>query len=130
ISDRIKIKKDKMLASLSKHRRVLLPGAIPNGAIVMVIDPNRQNKFEPKYIGPYSVVRRTRNGNYQLKDQTGALLERFVPPDQLKLVSKQPRDVDIAGSVYEVEQILKHRGAPGEREYLVKWKHYHERTWE
>ena len=60
-------KKSKMVQSMNKHRRQLLPGSFPDGAIVMLKDPQRANKFEPKYIGPYSIVRRTRNGNYLLR---------------------------------------------------------------
>lgn len=130
VADRVKVKKDKMLSGLAQHRRMLLPGAIPNGAIVMLVDPKRENKFDPKYIGPYSVVRRTRAGTYVLKDQTGDILERHVPADKLKLVSSKPRTVDLDSSVYEVQQVLDHRGLAGHREYLVKWKDYHQKTWE
>jgi RNase H-like domain found in reverse transcriptase/Integrase core domain/Integrase zinc binding domain/Reverse transcriptase (RNA-dependent DNA polymerase)/Chromo (CHRromatin Organisation MOdifier) domain len=130
VSDRIRIQKQKMIKALDKHRRVLLQDAIPNGAIVMLIDPLRGNKFEPKYIGPYTVVRRARNGAYVLKDGTGDLLDRHVPPDQLKLVSKKPRPSDMVEDVYEVQEILKHRGSPGKYDYYVKWKDHNDRTWE
>ena len=130
VSDRIRIHKQKMIKALDKHRRVLLQDAIPNGAIVMLVDQLRGNKFEPKYIGPYTVVRRARNGAYVLKDSTGDLLDRHVPPDQLKLVSKKPRPSDLAQDVWEVQEILKHRGSPGKYEYYVKWKDYNARTWE
>ena len=91
----------------------------------------RANKFEPKYVGPYHVVRRIRNGAYLLRDpSTGDLLDRHVPPDQLKLVSKKPRASDLRDNQFEVDSILKHRGEPGKYEYYVKWKHYNDRTWE
>jgi hypothetical protein len=119
-----------MVKRLDKKRRLLTSTAFPVGAIVMLRDPLRQNKFEPKYVGPYSIIRRTRNGNYQLRDETGDDLERHIPPDQLKLISLKPREQDLESSVYEVEKILGHRGEVCKYEYHVKWKNYRETTWE
>ena len=130
VSARTHVSKQRLLATLNKHRRQLLSGSLPNGAIVMLLDPARANKFEPAYVGPYTVIRRTRGGAYVLRDATGDLLDRHVPPDQLKLVSRKARASDLAGNTYEVESIEAHRGQPGAYEYRVKWKHYHERTWE
>ena len=90
----------------------------------MLIDQLRSNKFEPKYVGPYIVVRRSRNGAYVLKDMTGDILDRHVPADQLKLVKRQLNISKLKSNVYEVEQILNHRGTPGQYEYLVRWKGY------
>ena len=70
ISEKIKLSKDKMIQSLNKHRRILLADGIPPGATVMltdplyVNDPGKKPKWEPKYIGPYTVIRRSRNGQY------------------------------------------------------------------
>lgn len=130
ISDNIKVSKDKMIQTINKHRRTLLANNIPNGAIVMIKDVLRANKWEAKYVGPYTAIRRTRNGNYVLRDSTGDILDRHIPPDQIKLVSRKPRESDLQNNVYEIESISKHRGSPGNHEYYVKWKNYHERTWE
>ena len=123
-------KKSKMVQSMNKHRRQLLPGSFPDGAIVMLKDTQRANKFEPKYIGPYSIVRRTRNGNYLLRDSTSEILDRHIPPDQLKLISAKPRKCDLEENIYELQDIHNHRGSPGKYEYLVSWKGFRERTWE
>ena len=129
IIERVKDKKSKMIQYLDKKRKVLL-SPYPIGAVVMLKDPNKTDKFQPKYVGPYSIIKRTRNGNYKLRDETGEELERNVPPDQLKLISTKPRKEDHNNNVYEVEQILDHRGEPGNYEYKVKWKFYKSFTWE
>ena len=133
ISDRIKSGKDKLIKDLNKHRRMLLPNSLPEGSTVMLIDPIRENKFEPKYIGPYTIVRRARNGAYVLKDATGDLLDRHVPADQMKLIAKSTqRKIDNSNPIYVINKIVSHRGSPGNYEYLVDWKDWSEndRTWE
>ena len=129
ISELTHLRKTEMIKTLDKHRRILLRDAYPNGATVMLNDPQRQNKFESKYIGPYTIKRRTRAGNYVLHDGTGLELDRPVPPDQLKLLSKKPRAVDTQGKEYEVQEIFQHRGRAPHYDYFVKWKHYNERSW-
>jgi transposase InsO family protein len=130
ISHRIHALKEKMLVSVNKRRRLLNENSIPTGAIVMLIDPKYLNdpgkkpKWEPKYIGPYTVVRRARNGAYVLKDATGDLLDRHIPADQLKLVKRHIRLHQENTNVFEVGNILNHRGTPGAYEYLVQWKGY------
>ena len=129
IADRIDKRKKKMVQTLNKHRKLLLPGSIPNGALVMLVDPDRGSKMDPVYVGPYTVVRRTRQGNYVLRDDNGDHLDRHVPPDQLKMKAKKPSDKDLDNKAYEVQSILKHRGKAGDYEYFVKWKDYNERSW-
>ncbi|CEI92443.1 hypothetical protein RMCBS344292_06701 [Rhizopus microsporus] len=49
-------------------------------------------------------------------------MSRNCSPEELKLISKDeiiPRD-----ELYEIEAIIDHRGEPGNREYLVRWKNY------
>jgi hypothetical protein len=130
ISDRIKGAKDKLAQVLAKHRRMILPSSIPTGATVMIIDPQRTNKFEPKYIGPYVIARRARNGAYVLRDVDGDILDRHVPIDQMKIISKTGRAKD--RNTFSVHKILDHRGSPGSYEYLVHWKDYtkSDATWE
>ena len=134
ISERILSGKNKLVQSLNKNRKQLLPTAFPTGSTVMIIDPHRSNKFEPKYIGPYTIVRRSRNGSYVLKDltPTGDILDRHVPADQLKMISKSKRQIDEEQPLFDVNRIVKHRGEPGFYEYLVDWTGYtaDEQTWE
>ena len=124
--------KDRMVAALDKHRRVLLAEKIPAGAIVMLRDPTRKDKFEPKYVGPYTVVRRAHNGAFVLRDATGDILDRHVPLDQLKLIARRARPKDRAGDVWEIDHVTAHRGDAGSYEYRVRWKGFAaaDDTWE
>ena len=132
ISERVASLKDAMVKRLNQHRRVLTE-SIPTGAVVMVRDPRKTSKLEPAYIGPYTIVRRTQNGTYValLKDQLNDLLDRHVPADQLKLISKTPRRVDQQedNDVYSSARVSDHRGSPGNYEFLTYWKGYEEPTW-
>jgi hypothetical protein len=140
ITERVKLQKDHMIQQLKKHRRTLItPNAYPAGATVMLKDVLRQNKFEPKYVGPYTIVRRSQNGAYVLRDATGDIFDRHVPPDHLKLIDRQVKasrqrrqQKKKQQDVYAVEKILNHRGPPGKREYFVKWLNYPSayNTWE
>jgi hypothetical protein len=130
ICDKIRGTKDAMVKRLNANRRLLLPTAMPNGAVVYLRDPIHHNKFDPKYVGPYYIVRRARSGNYVLRDASGDVLDRHVPADQLKLVSKKARGKDQKGGVYYMSKIVAHRGDAGNYEYLIDWEGYKERTWE
>jgi len=96
----------------------------------MLRDVDRQNKFEPVYVGPYTVDKRMRSGNYLLRDATGDLLDRLVPIDQLKIISREPLPLDAADNIYTLKKIVNHRTRNGVKEYLIDWHGYNERTWE
>jgi hypothetical protein len=132
ISDRIMGLKLRQNEQFNKHHRLITPQSFPTGATVMIKDPSRQNKFEPTYIGPYTIIRRSRGGAYVLKDATGDLLDRHVPADQMKLIARRKRRIDNDQPIYEAQSILTHRGSPGSYEYLVKWKNYDttDNSWE
>src|SRR6185369_17159066 len=126
IGDRILAKKNQMINEIDKLRRVTLPSPLSTGSVVMLRDPDKKDKFEPKYIGPYIIARRTHRGNYVLRDMTGDILDRAVPMDQLKLLANKARkkDKDSSAAVYTVDRIINHRGDPGHYEYLTVWKGY------
>jgi hypothetical protein len=132
INQRVLKNKDQMIQTLNKHRRTLLSDKVPVGSTVMLKDPLRKDKFEPTYVGPYTVVRRSHNGQYVLRDATGDILDRHVPADQLKLISRKARPKDKLNQIYEVSEILDHKGTPGQYEYKVLWKGYDisESSWE
>ncbi len=130
VNSRVLSKKEQMIEAINKKRRVVVSG-LPAGSTVMYNDPKRINKFEPKYIGPYTVIRRTRNGTYALRDGAGDILDHHVTLDQLKVLSKKRSKVN-TDNIYEVERIIGHKGEAGNYIYLTKWKGYGDEsnTWE
>jgi hypothetical protein len=148
ISQRVLKAKNEMVARLNNMRKALIPRSIASGTEVYLVDPIKTNKWQPKYLGPYTVVRRSQGGAYVLRDTTGDILDRHVPIDQLKVLSSKEKkakqallEPDQDGEEkqvptevsYEVEKIVDHRGDnPSNYEFLVKWKNYasSENTWE
>jgi hypothetical protein len=59
------------------------------------------------------------------------VLERHIPPDQLKLVSKQlwTSKQDTEENKYVVEHIVSHRGEAGAYEYETKFKGFPVPEW-
>ena len=127
INDRVIAHKQKMIKVLDANRKQVVVDDLPTGASVMLVDRVRKNKRESKYVGPYIIVRRSRGGAYVLKDAMGDILDRHVPLDQLKLLSKQQQNNN---NIFEVQSIMNHKGMDGDYQYLVKWKGYDEPTWE
>ena len=112
---------------------------LPVGARVMVLDHNRLSKSEPPYVGPFQVVRFSRNA-YTLMDDAGGIYPHDVPINQLKPVQvSKPREAPAAqpqpqpdADVYYVDRIVDHRVKNGKYEYKVVWSGFDESdsTWE
>jgi hypothetical protein len=113
-------KKEVTARAFRKKFRALAKEAFPPGCVVMVKDFTRRSKWDPKYEGPFIVVRRKRSGGLVLKDKAGNLLGRDYTVDQVKVVRKDPSDKDSQESFY-VRSILNHREVDKRVEYLVRW---------
>jgi transposase InsO family protein len=88
----------------------------PSGSFVMAKDELRTAKAQPRYLGPFTVIRRNRGGAYVLRDAAGNMLKRA--PEALKQITINRE----FGDSTNVERVLDHRGTRQEREYLVKWQ--------
>lgn len=118
---RMKALNDVMRKKMDDHRRIIRE-PLETGAVVMLRDELRRNKVEGRYVGPYIVTQRTAHGAYLLQDAAGAMLQRPVTLDQLKIVSRKPSK--LAEDVYELEAIFDHRVVKGAFEFFVRWKGY------
>lgn len=99
----------------------------------MVEGKRRHQAITPTYLGNhYTVVRRTSNGAYVLKDTDGEILDRRVPLDQIKVL-KGPRLSDKDDEmIFTVEKIVAHEERIDGHYYLVKWKNWDDtyNSWE
>jgi hypothetical protein len=116
-----------------QHHRTIPDGYYPAGAVVMLRDPHKDTKMQPTYVGPYTIAVRLTSGTYILRDAEGLFLNRPVPAAHLKLVIRKPsaplKHSNIDDPIYEVVQILNHRGDNAHREYLTKWRGFEDPTW-
>ena len=114
---------------------------IPIGTVVYVrLGHKVMPKMMPRFLGPFTVTRVDRAGNYRLRSKDGIELDRAVPLPRLRVVNTDgvPNASDIvagmpsATDLYDVEEILRHRSHRGYIEYLVKWYGYSsaDATWE
>jgi hypothetical protein len=118
IFEKVKRKHDKRNFKFLKNNRIIYDN-FADGALVMVKDELRKGKSAPRYEGPFTVVRRTAGGAYEIRGPDGTLYKR--PPSVLKLVD--PGIVDRRpGLVAEVSKILDEKIVNEEPWYLVHWK--------
>jgi len=100
------------------------------GTEVVLLDPTRENKLAPPYVGSFTVGQRDNLGRYYLYDADGKLHPGAVDITRLKVVSRPLVPADKSSRTYQVEKVLGHRGPPTAREYHVKWVGDDKPTWE
>ena len=109
---------DEVYKGFAKKHKIITED-LPEGALVMRQVKPRGSKMLPGWEGPYVVRRRNRGGAYLLRDSTGDQLIDRIPVSQLRLISYEG---SLSPDSFEVETIVSHRGEPGKRKYLVRWK--------
>ena len=99
------------------------------GELVMV-RAERKTKQDPFYDGIFEVKRFVKEkGEYQLARRGEEQIRVKTKQEKLKRVSE--REVEDDGEErYEVTRVEDMRERDGQRQFLVKWKGYRERTWE
>ena len=133
----------KYVQKLNEYRSNMLKNILPLGTVVMLIDPAyiksgvKRPRHEPKYIGPYTIVRREISGAYVVRDDTGVEYHRKVPVDQMKVVhvptSPDDSRVEPEGDkLWVAEDIVDHAQPDNGLMYRVKWKGYNssQNTWD
>jgi transposase InsO family protein len=101
------------------QRHKIINDDYPAGALVMKQVLPRGSKMLPTWEGPYMVILRSRSGGYVLRDTLNEELVHKVPASQLRLVSYEGT---LSPDSFEVDHVVSHRGNPGRREYLIRWK--------
>ena len=96
------------------------------GTTVYVKREGMLGKLEPRYEGPYKIVRKTSMGNYEIVDPTNAAAKKTYPLHKLKVVED---DDTLPEFSVEVRRILDHRKAKKGFDYLVEWADGSENSW-
>ena len=111
--------KKKVQQDLSNN---ILNQPLDKGTTVYVKIEGLLGKLEPRFRGPYTVIRMLQNGNFKLKNALVTELKTSYPLHKLKVTAA---DED-PNNHYEVEKILDHRKLGAKFEYYVKWKDYND----
>jgi transposase InsO family protein len=130
VKERVKQAQQIKNSALDK-KRLSVARKIPIGAIVFIINEDYAAKFEPLYIGPFTVHRRSEKSKcYYLIDVDGEHLGRPIPISKIKQVSDQNvalfdndgKAIELAQERGIVKTILKHKSEDNKDMYLVQWK--------
>ncbi|CEP12320.1 hypothetical protein [Parasitella parasitica] len=123
IMDKTNAYVDNMKDKFDKYKNIVKD--FEKGAPVMVRFPTLKGSLTPSYMGPYTIVRKTKGGSYVLSDETGLLMDRDYTPSELKAISQDNiLNEDDGNHIYEIEGILDHRGTGSNIEYKIRWKGY------
>ena len=117
IKQRLKGKLDKQAKYFEKSHKIIKT-TFPEGSTVMVLNKNKQFKSEPRYEGPFRVVRVTKGNTHVLMDRANEILKRNYTISELKLVADLPTEF---GNSEVIEKIIKHRNTSTGKEYLIRW---------
>ncbi|CAF0753541.1 unnamed protein product [Brachionus calyciflorus] len=108
-----------------KNKNVIVDRLKPGTKVYITIE-GLQNKLTPKYRGPYTIVKSTKNDNLILKNVLGEVLKDSYPLCKLKLDKGIDDEID---NFQKFEKILHHRKVKNGYEYLILWVHK-DQTWE
>ena len=115
----------KKLKGLTFSERSMVYLAIKN-----IIIKKLNKKLNYKYLGPYKVIKRISENNYQLDLPPKvrihlifyiSLLENAI---NVEPINTGRNNVKVNEKKYEAEKVLNTRNYQGKIEYLVKWKGY------
>ena len=133
ITKLIKATQDRDHEKFAKTHKII-ENMYPIGSSVMILNVHRSSKLQESYSGPFQIKGYTKNKSYILIDQQGNLLSRDVPTHHIKLVSTNAASQNATKEGhFEVQAIIKHRGTPGNYNYLVHWLGYdkpEDHTWQ
>jgi len=121
----IKHRKDKQMVQQNKQNK-MIDRDLEIGEVVFLKIEGILKKLDPKYAGPYKILRQTNYGNYEIIDPAGN--QQTVPLSKLKL-TQIDKDLDIFENSDELDKIINHRKVNNEHDYKVKWKNDKSTSW-
>ena len=92
--------------------------ALEPGTQVMIKRDGIIPKLSARFSGPFIVIRRTANFNYELNDILGNLVPTAYPLHKLKICDEFEQNVQ---EYDEIEEVLNHKRENDSNMYLVKW---------
>jgi transposase InsO family protein len=126
--------RQKTNSALDKKRKQIVR-SYPRNSTVYIKNEDYASKFDPLWIGPFSVTRKSKkSGCYKLVDVDGEKLKRPVPVSKIKWVSdhdielldNDSQTIEQASERGVVKQIIKTKRVDGQTNYLVEWKNAQE----
>ena len=100
--------------------------ALEAGTQVMIKRDGIISKLSARFSGPFIVIRRTANFNYELQDILGNVVPTAYPLHKLKILD----GFDIENQeVGEIQEVLNHKFEDDTNWYLVKWKNDDNLEW-
>ena len=114
----------------SNHR--ITQDLLPIGTKVYVRTMGLHDKLYPKYRGPFTIVERTKNGNYFIENLLNERMSDSYPLQRLKIVSNSG-ELNNKEEFFHIHKILEERtGNDGKPEFLIRWRGFKndQNTWE
>ena len=120
--------KQKHQSKVQDNSKNVLQQPLSVGTTVYIKTEGLLSKLDPRFHGPFTIVKQTPNGNYKLKNAANTILDKSYPLEKLKLFTEN----EDTSTIYAVEKILEDRVFRRKQQYLVKWKDYpdSENSWE
>ena len=89
------------------------------GTIVYLKQEGLLKKLDPKYAGPYKIIKKTEQQNYEIIDASNAQVRFTVPLHKLKITSI---DEELFDNSVEIDKIIDHKLENNKTIYKVIWK--------
>jgi len=106
--------------------RLLVEPLQPGTVVYVRLLKKHIRKLDPKFTGPYKVLRQATGGNYILSSTRNQPLHRSYPLDQLKLVDQtcaaEIWTAACSTKLFPLDCIVDHRYVNGALQFLLQWK--------
>ncbi|MFH1626146.1 MAG: RNase H-like domain-containing protein, partial [Pseudomonadota bacterium] len=107
----------------------------PGDYVLKATEGGKRKKLQPKWLGPYRVVRALGEVAYELEDLVSEAkfkvhVKKLAPFKRGEMTETEIKNLSLPDGMYLVEECLGHRGTGLNREFQIMWTGYAEPTWE